>query len=88
MGKEIIIRTPLITNLNDSDENVQFTADLFSQYKSIRRVGIMACHEYGSTKYKQLGVSYKLCDLPTNLERAKEVKRIFEQKGLSVQLGG
>ncbi len=88
MGKPIIIRLPLVPGYNDSDENIEASAELLSKLKSVERVDIMAYHEYGTVKYGQLGRIFNLyADKPTQ-EYLDDVKDFFEHSGLKVQLGG
>ena len=88
MGKPIIIRVPLIPGRTDSDQNIQRTIDLLSRLKSVERVDIMAYREYGNIKYEQLGKEYTVVAKPYPDEYLENIKKLFEQTGLNVQLGG
>lgn len=88
MGKPIIIRIPVIPNLTDTDENIELTAKFLSTLKSVQRVDLLAYHEYGKTKYEQLGKNYTLSLVRVAEEKLNDIKCIFERYGLSVQLGG
>lgn len=88
MGKPIIIRLPIIPGYNDSAENIKSTAEFLPRLRSVERVDLMAYHEYGAIKYKQLGRKYKLQIQPLSQERLNNIKDIFERHGLNVQLGG
>ncbi|MBP2651947.1 MAG: hypothetical protein H6Q74_2772 [Firmicutes bacterium] len=63
-------------------------AKLLGALKSIERVDIMAVHEYVNVKYEQLSKEYKLKAEPIPPERQEQIKNLFEQYGLNVQLGG
>ncbi|MBP2650374.1 MAG: PflA [Firmicutes bacterium] len=88
MGKAIIIRVPVIPGYNDAEEELRAIAELLSSLKSVRRVDIMAVHEYGKVKYEQLGKEYLLNVQPIPQERQEKIKALFESYGLNTQLGG
>jgi len=88
MGKDIIIRLPIIPGHTDSAENLKATAGFLSRLKSVERVDLLAYHEYGTIKYRELGREYALHLTTPGAERMDEIKTIFERQGLKVQLGG
>jgi len=89
LGKEIIIRLPLIPGYNDSQEDLTAAAALLSSLKSVIRVDLLAYHEFGRIKHEQLGREYKLKGVKTlSDERLQQIKEFFESYGLDVQLGG
>lgn len=87
-GKPIIIRIPIIPNLTDSNENIELSAKFLSTLKSVQRVDLLAYHEYGKTKYEQLGRDYTLNLVRVTEEKLNDIKCTFERYGLSVQFGG
>ena len=89
LGKEIIVRLPIIPGYTDSDENITATAKLLSELKSIARVDLIAFHEYGKIKFEQRGKQYPLEGAPAiGDERIAEIKAELEAYGLNVQIGG
>jgi pyruvate formate lyase activating enzyme len=89
IGKEIIIRLPIIPGRTDSDENIIATAELLSKLKSVIRVDLIAYHEYGKIKYEQRGETYPMEGSPQiGDDRMNEIKKMLEDRGLSVQIGG
>ncbi len=89
LGKEIIIRMPLIPEHTDSERNVVRTADFLAGLKSIIRIDIIPFHKYGVIKYRKIGKPYGLDLLqPLSEERGNEVKQIFQRHGLNAQVGG
>jgi pyruvate formate lyase activating enzyme len=88
MGKPIIIRVPLIPGCTDSENNLISIAEFLAHMRSIARVDLLPSHQYGKVKYKQLGRDYPLDIKPISLSRQMEIKGMFEQYGLNVQLGG
>lgn len=88
MGKQIIIRAPIIPGYTDSDQNLKATAEFLATLKSVERVDLMPVHEYGKVKYAQIGKEYKLNVQPIPLKRQDEIKALFEWCGLNAQIGG
>lgn len=87
-GRPIIVRVPLIPGRTDSPQNIQREIELLAGLKSVERVDIMAYHEYGRIKYEQLGKEYSLAAKPYSETYLEDIKKLFEQAGLTVQLGG
>lgn len=51
----ITLRCIVIPGINDNDEHFRAIASLSQQYLAIKQVEIMAYHDFGSGKYKQIG---------------------------------
>ena len=60
----IIVRIPVIPGLNDSEENIQQTAD-FVAGRGIKKLELLPYHNLGEVKYGQLGMEYALCETKT-----------------------
>jgi pyruvate formate lyase activating enzyme len=88
LGKDIIIRLPIIPGYTDSDQNLRATAEFLAGLKSVERVDLLAYHEYGRVKYDQLGKPYRLQVQSPDQERMDSIKTLFESYGLKVQMGG
>lgn len=88
MRKDIIIRIPVIPGYNDSDENLRGSAKFISELKSVERVDLIGYHNYSKKKYLQLGKGYPLTIPAAEEEYMQGVKKLFEEYGLNVQLGG
>ena len=82
-GTPVIIRVPLITGLNDSDEDVTAIARTIGNMKHLNEVNLLPYHKFGMGKYKMLDRRYKLSKLvrPTEL-KLQRVKEIFESFGI------
>lgn len=59
----LIVRTPLIPGINDSEENLSATVDFLRQLPSLRDYELLPYHNFGEGKYHQLGRSYPLAGL-------------------------
>lgn len=53
--EKIRIRIPLMPGLNDSEENIAALAALLAPY-GVKRVDVLPCHSFGSSKYDALGL--------------------------------
>lgn len=90
IGKPVIVRIPLIPGYNDSSEELDLLISLLSRCPNVKRVDLMFYHEYGRTKYTELGLQYPLGNniTPyTPLERENLLRR-FRTCGIPVQDGG
>jgi len=70
-GANVILRCPLIPGINDSDKHLNFIADLKNKYKNISKVEIMAFHNIGRDKSKNIGAEYKFNNKPNACEKTK-----------------
>ena len=89
LGKEIIIRIPLIPGYTDGKENLEKTAELLAGLNSVKRVDLIPFHKYSEIKYRQLG--WSLPDVFKEnfpLEREIPVRDLFLAYGLNAQIGG
>lgn len=88
-GKPVIIRIPIIPGYTDSNDNLLKAAESLSKLNCIKRVDILPFHQYGLVKYQQIGMEYSMADVPgIPVERQDEIKKMFEDYGLNVQIGG
>lgn len=86
-GKEVIMRIPVIPGFNDGDDNMQSCA------RFAAGLGIPVCllpfHSMASGKYTALGRGYAYCKAsPPSDERLNDIKGIFSDMGVRVQIGG
>ena len=86
--KPIIIRYPAIPGHNASNSQLADAAQFLSKFDNIKRVDIIAYHQFGKIKYEQLGMKYSMISKTDDEHRQEEMKKIFESYGLTVQLGG
>ena len=86
LGKPIIVRCPVIPGYNRHE--MESVADFLSAYSCIQRVDLIGYHEYGSTKYPELGMAYAIEASPIAQEEMETLRDSFARRGLTVQLGG
>lgn len=88
IGKPMIVRVPLIPGHNDSNEQIEALGQFLASINSVERVDIMNYHEYGISKYGQLGMKYLLTCEKHSTERVEEMKVILKKYVNNVQIGG
>lgn len=87
---EVIVRFPIITGLNDTEDNVNSTARFVASLNgNIKRVELLPYHKFGEKKYERLGRKYTLkgLEIPSD-EHMHAIESIMENYGLNVQIGG
>ena len=62
-GNEIIVRTPVIPGINDSEDNIRKTAEFLVTVPTVQKYELLAYHKLGINKYKLLGKQYELDDV-------------------------
>lgn len=88
MRQHIIIRIPVIPGYNDTDGNLEHCANFIAELKSVERVDLIGYHNYSSKKYTQLGLAYPLSMPAATEEYMNKIIKIFQSRGIPVQLGG
>jgi pyruvate formate lyase activating enzyme len=91
IGQEIIIRTPVIPQHNDSDDNfLNEIAFLRDELPSpVEYVELLTYHDYGSQTYPKVGMTYSLSDLKApSQERMRLIASMFYLAGIKVLIDG
>lgn len=85
---KIIIRVPIIPDFNMEDDTIEKICKL-AQLLKIKNIHLLPFHNYGKTKYKQMGLLYpyaRIKSLNSNeLIRFKEIGEMFD---CDIQIGG
>ena len=89
MGKDIIIRIPIIPGFNDSKEELEDMKNYISTLKNIKEVDLLSYHSIGQEKYNRIGKPYKMKDVkePSEDEMNYAVS-LMEGNGIKVKIGG
>lgn len=88
LNKNITLRIPLITGLNDSLENIKNSIDI-ANHKGINEIHILPYHTLGLDKYKKLQRDYKLNKLEKHSQDyLSELKTLIEDSGIKCVIGG
>jgi len=89
-GANIIVRIPLIGNVNDDFENMNETAQFVAALSgNIKEVNLLPYHKIAQSKYQKLGRStvFMLLEEPTKAAQNQAVN-IFQEYGIKVSIGG
>ena len=85
---EIIVRVPLIPDVNDGQEFCAIV-DYVCKCGGSKEIHILPYHTVGSYKYQQLGIDYTLEGLrDENDDEVKRCASYAQSKGLKVSVGG
>jgi len=86
---QVIVRMPLIPDINDDEENIKAVATFLSRLGKIEEVHLLPYHRLGVSKYEKLKKEYKLDKIAPPVQGGIEaVQRVLEQFGLRVNVGG
>jgi len=89
LGKDMVIRVPVIPDCNDSLENMEAIAKFARTLEGVEEIHLLPYHRLGESKYDRLGKSYKLKGVkPLDKESLSKQKKIIESYQLKVQVGG
>lgn len=75
---QLVVRTPIIPGLNDSEEELNQIGQFCSRLKKLSYVQLLPYHKLGTATYSKLGREYLLGDIasPTASDMEKHVKII------------
>ncbi|HOO13176.1 MAG TPA: glycyl-radical enzyme activating protein, partial [Bacillota bacterium] len=83
LGKDMVIRIPLIKGINDDKENITKTAKFVYQNVPGGKIELLPYHSLGNYKYDSLGLGkYKHDFITPNRKDIERVKRIIENIGV------
>ncbi len=88
-GAGVILRFPLIPGINDAEKNIHQMLDFLRPMIRFRRIDILPYHRYGESKYRRMDQACVL-SIPEDqaVERAADVKQMFDDEGFEVRIGG
>jgi pyruvate formate lyase activating enzyme len=88
-GKRIVVRVPLIPEVNDDDREFGAIARFAAGLAGVSELHILPFHQVGSSKYALVGKEYGMKDVPEeNESRVARCRQIAEELGLRVSVGG
>jgi pyruvate formate lyase activating enzyme len=89
MGKDLIVRIPVIPGVNDSMDNIRAAMDFVAGLPTVRRVDVLPYHRFGEGKYEALGITYPLEGaLPPDAEFLSDVMKVVSSYGVEALLEG
>lgn len=87
-GATVVVRMPVVPGLNDSEKNLNDTAELMTKL-GIHEIHLLPYHNFGESKYAMLGKDYALKDADAVSDPGLETpRRLFERHGVIVNIGG
>jgi len=88
--RPMIIRIPVISGYNDSDDNITATARFaFDLGENLKRIELLPYHKFGTQTYSRIGMEYKLTEVESpDDDHMTRLKEIAESCGVKVQIGG
>ncbi|MBV4418858.1 glycyl-radical enzyme activating protein [Clostridium tyrobutyricum] len=88
LNKNVIVRIPLIPNVNNGDEFLRII-EFLKRYHNINKIHILPFHQIGSSKYKLIEEYYDMEDFDEcQWETAELCKRMMEDQGFKANIGG
>ena len=89
LGKDIIIRIPLLSGVNDLPENIHRTIEFLLSQDNLREINLLPYHRGGEEKHQRLGKANPRRSFRSSSEkRMEDIKKLFEGQGFSVKVGG
>jgi pyruvate formate lyase activating enzyme len=91
VGKEVMVRIPVIPGKNDDQENLADTRELLTSLKceNLEKINLLPFHRIGKSKYERFNLPYRMNDTNhPSQERMKELKEFFAVTGIKVKIGG
>ncbi len=86
--KNVIIRIPIIPQINDNEEHIKQMLDFFVRFKSIRKITLLPYHNIASHKYVQLNMKNKMDGVKSLKNKdLNDLKLRFESIGFDVKIG-
>lgn len=91
--KDLIIRIPVIPNVNDDEENIRRTADFILQELGgrIQVLQLLSFMRLGEEKYQSLGLPYRMKDVTVEREafqkHVAEIAEYFNSRGIHCLVG-
>jgi pyruvate formate lyase activating enzyme len=86
---EIIVRTPLVSGITDTSENLEKLLAFLLPYRdTLKQIDFLSCHKLGKRKYEKLGMQYVFKDKdPTpDPKLLSDIANLFGKEGFTVTL--
>lgn len=85
LGKQIIIRFPLIPRINDTKANITSMCKLLLELRNVRGINILAYHRLGVDKAKRLGKAVRVFANPSD-KLLNQSMKLIKSFGLTVNV--
>ena len=86
-GVGVIVRVPIISDINDSLENMTAIARYVASLTTVKEVNLLPYHRFGVGKYEMLDSTYRLAStLPPKGAQLEELTKIVETYGMECKI--
>lgn len=83
-GKPVWIRHVVVPGMSDDFDALEQLAAFLSHFQCVERIEILPFHKMGEFKWQELGLEYRLGDVPTpDPERMARIRSLFVRHGLN-----
>lgn len=87
-GGNIVVRIPVIPEINDTDEEITKIAEFISSLKEVKDISLLPYHTLADQKYERLNKSYLMQKTPPySEEKIEKIKKKLERFGFQVKIG-
>jgi pyruvate formate lyase activating enzyme len=89
LGHSIVLRIPIISDINDDDESLQQLADFITALPQRHPIELLPYHHIAVDKYLRLGKPYRLFETRRPaVDRMQDIAQRLHQLDLQVTVGG
>lgn len=75
------LRQVIIPSINDNETYIKDLKNYISQFDNVEKVELLPYHDMGVSKYKKLGIKYKLLDTPPmDKEKCMKLQELLEKE--------
>ncbi len=87
-ARALIIRTPVVPGVNDSEEEIGRIADFIADFPNLMYYELLPFHRLATAKYRALGLEYRAAGLKrTEPEFMAQLAEAARQRGITVKGG-
>lgn len=80
MGKEIVLRCPIIPSINDNNVHFDAIASLAEKYSGVIRVDIEPYHDLGTSKYPHFDKTAKFTSKMMETDKIEQIREYIQSK--------
>lgn len=79
LGKKLWLRQVIVPGINDDEEHVLMLKNFAEKLKNVERIELLPYHSMARSKYKDLGIFYRLESTPDmDKDRCKELEKLLK----------
>jgi len=88
-NRPTVVRFPVIPGITDTPENIEAVIVFLLDAGECRDVSLLPYHKTAAAKYERLGLENLMRGVETpGTEEMAEIRRLFEERGFRVKIGG